>query len=87
MKRGSLITAAFVAAAVGFLGAQGSTEQAAGSRGQAGLAQQPTFRAGIDLVRVAAVVRDHKGQRLRRSMVVALGRRDLQCAARKVSLR
>jgi len=62
MKRGSLITAAFVAAAVGFLGAQGSTEQAAGSRGQAGLAQQPTFRAGIDLVRVAAVVRDHKGR-------------------------
>ncbi len=49
MKRGSLITAAVVAAAVEFAHAQART-------------QPPTFRAGVDLVRVAAVVRDHKGR-------------------------
>src|SRR5215831_13605679 len=46
MKRGSLITVAVIVT-VGF--------------GQVEAYQQPTFRTGVDLVRVAAVVRDHKG--------------------------
>jgi len=50
MKRGSLISAAVVAATVSISGYQDQ--------------QPPTamFKAGIDLVRVAAVVRDHKGR-------------------------
>ncbi len=49
MKRGSLITAAVVAATVGISAYQ----------------EQPpvaTFKSSVDLVRVAAVVRDHKGR-------------------------
>jgi len=50
MKRGSLIIAAVVAATVSIRGYQDQQPPAA------------TFRAGVDLVRVAAVVRDHKGR-------------------------
>ncbi|HZT78076.1 MAG TPA: VWA domain-containing protein [Vicinamibacterales bacterium] len=50
MKRGSLITAGIVAATVGINGYQGPQPPGA------------TFKAGVDLVRVAAVVRDHKGR-------------------------
>jgi Ca-activated chloride channel family protein len=50
MKRGSLITAAVVAATVGISGYQEPQPPVA------------TFKAGVDLVRVAAVVRDHKGR-------------------------
>ena len=49
MKRGSLITAAVVAATVSISGYQDQPPVA-------------TFKAGVDLVRVAAVVRDHKGR-------------------------
>ena len=50
MKRGSLIFVAVVAATAGISGYE--------------LQQPPiaTFKAGVDLVRVAAVVRDHKGR-------------------------
>jgi Ca-activated chloride channel family protein len=48
MKRGSLITVAAVIATIGLGDVEAQT-------------QRPTFRAGVDLVRVAAVVRDHKG--------------------------
>jgi Ca-activated chloride channel homolog len=51
MKRGSLIAAAVVAATIGLSGYQGQ--------------QAPpvaTFKSGVDLVRVSAVVRDHKGR-------------------------
>ena len=50
MKRGSLITAAVVAATVSISGYQDQQAPTA------------TFKAGVDLVRVAAVVRDHKGR-------------------------
>ena len=49
MKRGSLIAALTAMATVAFTDAQAWTQQA-------------TFRAGVDLVRVAAVVRDQKGR-------------------------
>ena len=49
MKRGSLIAALTAMATVAFTDAQAWT-------------QQPTFKAGVDLVRVAAVVRDQKGR-------------------------
>lgn len=48
MERGRLITAVAIAASVSF----GSLDAHTG---------QATFKAGVDLVRVAAVVRDHKG--------------------------
>jgi Ca-activated chloride channel family protein len=51
MKRGSLITVAAVVAATAAL---------SGYQGQPPAV--PTFKAGVDLVRVAAVVRDHKGR-------------------------
>ncbi len=50
MKRGSLISVALVAASVGLSGYSGQEPPAA------------TFKSGVDLVRVAAVVRDQKGR-------------------------
>ena len=59
MKRGSLITVALVIATVGLGAGQEKSETAGVFQGGIG---QPTFKAGVDLVRVAAVVRDHKGR-------------------------